>query len=196
VIQTRFKLGTMGDKVNELQAVRHKFPGVTEGVARQVISVADGGARYLSPDAQLVGLESWMADLREEIATNERARNIAQVLAAYDRKVGELVSGSLSSDELLAAMAKSIDASFTSGGTDIELAEAKNDALLDLYALRALAEHGFRFAAGPSEGWRDTGRIWKAALAGAAIGLLLVALAVLLGQAIRDNESGTTDALR
>ena len=184
----RFSVGTTGDKIKQLQAIRREFPDVADSAGRQVVSVADGGARYLSPNAQLVGLESTLAALQEEIAMYERARNVSRLLAAHYAKALDLASGDLLSDQLIAALAKTIDTSFASGGTDIERAEARNDALLDLQALRALREQGLRFASGPTEGWRDASRIWKAAAAGAAIGLLLVALIVLVARAIRDDD--------
>jgi hypothetical protein len=189
LISNRFAIETTGDKIKLLQTLRTEFPDVANSAARQVVSVADGGARYLSPNAQLVGLESWMADLREEIATNERTRNVSRLLAAYYRKAGELANGNPLSQDLLAALAKAIDTSFTSGGTDMELAEARNEATLDFYALRALRDQGFRFAAGPTGGWRDGSRIWKWALASAVAAVLLVALVVLIAAAVRDGAA-------
>lgn len=192
LIKNRFAIETTGDKIKRLQVLRTEFPDLANSSSRQVVSVADGGARYLSPNAQLVGLESWMADLREEIATNERNRNVSRLLATYYRTAGELVNDNLLSRELLAALAKAIDTSFTSGGTDMELAEARNDATLDLYALRALRDQGFRFAAGPTGGWRDGSRIWKWALAGAVVAVLLVALVVLIATAVREETGPRT----
>jgi hypothetical protein len=187
LIRVRFAIGTTSDKIKQLQVLRHDFPDVGNGTSRQVVSVADGGARYLSPVAQLVGLESAMADLREEIAVNERKRNVARLLAKYYRDAGQLTRGSATSQEFFVSVEKLIKTSFSRDGSDVELAEARNHALLDFQALRALREQGFRFSSGPTGGFRDASRVWKTVAGGAVLGVLLVALVALVAQATRDR---------
>ncbi|HWG36051.1 MAG TPA: hypothetical protein VN650_17950 [Gemmatimonadaceae bacterium] len=187
LIKARFTIDTTKDKITALQTVRREFPDAIGNATRQVVSIADGGARYLSPGAQLVGMESTVADLRQEIAVNERAQNVARMLAGYYGKARQIAHESPSSSDLLGALEKSIDTLFVSQAPDSEAREARNDALLDLYALRALREQGLRFVSGPTDAWRDSSRIWKFALAGAALGALLVALSVLLLRATRDT---------
>jgi hypothetical protein len=175
LIATRFTMAQMADKSARLRGLRKEFPEVSDSTARQVVSIADGGSRYLSPSAQLVGIESNLADKRERVATVERLRTKAELLAKFYTKAQKLASAQ-PSGAFLAGIAKLVDDSLVPGDRDDVIAEARNDALLDVHALQVFREQGLRFVSGPTEGKRDETRIWKFAL----IAALVAALAGML----------------
>jgi hypothetical protein len=159
------------------------------------VSIAEGGARYLSPSAQVVGLEATVADLREQIATTERWARKADLLAAYYREAQDLLASTGDFADpgiVLKSLAALVDRKFAQSGEQEGVREARNEAALDLYALRTLREQGLRFVSGPTPGWRDPASIWKNAIAGGALGIVLVAAFVLFQRLIpgRNSDSG------
>jgi len=190
LLKSRFNIAASADKIKTLQALKREFPDAGAARDRQVVSVADGGSRYLSLVTQLIGTESGLADMRQDIATSERSATIARLLADYYEKAQQLALEKPGSRDLLKGLDKLIDAAFTAAPQDSQgVREARNEAMLDLYALRALREHGLRFASGPTVGWRDQTRIAKITIAGAIVGGLLVALMILLRQAAQDRST-------
>lgn len=186
LLKSRFTIGAIGDKIAALQALKREFPNAGLTANRQVVSVADGGARYLSPDTQLVGMGATVADMRQDIATSERSADIARLLADYYAKAPQIALEHPASREMLAGFDKLIDASFYGASKDHEGArEARNEAMLDLFAIRALRRQGLRFASGPTEGSRDSTRIWTMAIAGLVLGALVMAMLAILRQALR-----------
>jgi hypothetical protein len=184
LIVHRFNIATTSEKVARLRALQREFPDAA-GNTRQVVSVAEGGSRYLTPSAQVVGLEATVTDLRQQIATTERWRRKADLLAAYYRSAQAAVDETADSRAVLKALAGLLDRSFPDNSKDDDtLREARNDAALDLYALRTLREQGLRFVSGPTPGWRDESRVWKTALGGGVAGIAIVALFVLAGAAL------------
>jgi hypothetical protein len=175
MIVHRFNITTTSEKITRLRALQREFP---EAGNRQVVSVAEGGSRYLTPSAQVVGLEATVADLRQQVTTTERWHRKAALLADYYRSAEAALGQGGDSRGVLQSLAALIDRTFPAAAekTDDTLREARNDAALDIYALRTLREQGLRFVSGPTPGWRDESRVWKNAVGGAAAGLLLVAL--------------------
>jgi hypothetical protein len=182
-LKHRFDIATTSEKVTRLRALQREFPE-TGGTPRQVVSVADGGSRYLTPTAQVVGLEATVADLRAQISTSERSRRKAELLAAYYRKAQAALDESGESRAALKSLDGLIARTFGDAKDDEVVREAKNDAALDLYALQTLREQGLRFVSGPTPPWRDESRVWKHGLAGALAGALLVVAVALLGHVL------------
>ncbi|HVE48916.1 MAG TPA: hypothetical protein VNG69_04770 [Casimicrobiaceae bacterium] len=184
----RFNIGTTEDKVSRLRALRKEFPDAAGGAGRQVVSIADGGARYLTPTAQIVGLEATISDLRQQIATTERWQKKAELLAGYYNDAKNVLSKAGDSRAITNSLDALIDQRFASAKQDDAVREARNEAALDLYALRTLRDQGLRFVSGPTPAWRDESRVWKNALAGALIGLVIAVLVVLLRSRLRQVE--------
>jgi hypothetical protein len=196
LIVHRFNITTTSEKVARLRALQREFPDAA-GNTRQVVSVAEGGSRYLTPSAQVVGLEATVTDLQQQIATTERWRRKDDVLAPYYRSAQAAVDETADSHAVLKALAGLLDRSFPENSKDDDtLREARNDAALDLYALRTLREQGLRFVSGPTPGWRDESRVWKTAVGGGVAGIAIVALFVLAGTALGTGAAPAGTALR
>jgi len=68
----RASLTRLETKISELQQLNAAYPQASRGDSRQVVSLADGGARYLSPVSQLVGASSDAIGIRDSIRESER----------------------------------------------------------------------------------------------------------------------------
>src|SRR4029453_18471000 len=68
----RASLARVERKIGELLKLNAAYPQASRGEPRQVISIADGGARYLPPVTQLVGASSEAIGIRDSIGESER----------------------------------------------------------------------------------------------------------------------------
>src|SRR5438105_5152559 len=64
-------------KITDLKRLRTVYPDAKSD-QRQVVSIADGGARYLSPVTQLVGAESEAITVRDLLREAERKRSVLE----------------------------------------------------------------------------------------------------------------------
>ena len=95
----RFALEQEQKKMVDIQAILRKYPDAANIENRQLVSIQEGGARFLSPVTQLVGIESTVADLRRKVDQLERDRekltlrveffDLVQVALDQEGKQGE-----------------------------------------------------------------------------------------------------------
>jgi len=96
---TRFALEQQQKKMVDIQAILRKYPDAAKIENRQLVSIQEGGSRFLSPVTQLVGIESTVADLRRQVDKLERDRakltlrvevfDLAKADLDQERKQGE-----------------------------------------------------------------------------------------------------------
>lgn len=79
----RFELEQEQKKMADIQAVLRKYPNAANIENRQLVSIQEGGAHFLSPLTQLVGIESKVADLRREVDRLERDREKLLLLVEF-----------------------------------------------------------------------------------------------------------------
>jgi hypothetical protein len=70
-------------KLKDIRAILSNYPESAKIENRQLVSVQDGGSRFLAPVTQLVGIESTLADLRRDLAELERDREKLNARAEY-----------------------------------------------------------------------------------------------------------------
>jgi hypothetical protein len=83
IIDLKFELSQNTNKLKDIKAILSIYPESAKIENRQLVSIEDGGDRFLAPVTQLVGIESALADLRQEIAELEREREKLTVRAEY-----------------------------------------------------------------------------------------------------------------
>ena len=66
IIGVQFQLLQNTNKMKDIQAILINYPESSKIENRQLVSVQEGGARFLSPVTQLVGIESALADQRRD----------------------------------------------------------------------------------------------------------------------------------
>ena len=83
IIDHQFELLQNTTKMKDIRAILTNYPESAKIESRQLVSVQDGGSRFLAPVTQLVGIESTLADLRRDLAELERDREKLTVFAEY-----------------------------------------------------------------------------------------------------------------
>ena len=83
IIGVKFELVQNTNKMKDIRAILSNYPESAKIENRQLVSIQDGGSRFLAPVTQLVGIESTMADLRRDLAELERDREKLIVRAEY-----------------------------------------------------------------------------------------------------------------
>jgi LPS O-antigen subunit length determinant protein (WzzB/FepE family) len=74
IIDIKFKLLQNSKKMLDIKAILSKYPESAKIENRQLVSVQEGGSRFLAPVTQLVGIESTMAELNQQLTWLERER--------------------------------------------------------------------------------------------------------------------------
>lgn len=85
VLRAELDLQLLEKRIAEMKAVLAKYPDAARMENRQVVNINpnEGGERFLSPLAQLVGFESTVSQQRERIARTQRELRQVRLLAAY-----------------------------------------------------------------------------------------------------------------
>ena len=179
LINARFASKQLEEKGATLERLRGSFPELARSQPQQVVSVAEGGARYLAPSVQVVGVESQIAEQKEKIGKSERTMKKGELQRAYYRKVLDLIGEPLVGSELLAALSAAIESAFPRGDDpDGVRAEGRNEALLELGAITALRTRGLQFIVEPALVEREPTQVASIGLATA--GAVLAALLLLI----------------
>jgi hypothetical protein len=156
-------------RIAEMKAVLAKYPDAARMDSRQVVNVdpAEGGERFLSPLAQLVGFESSVSQRREKIVRSQRELRQNRLLAAYfTEAVPRIQSGA--SVELLLPALRELGTKHFSGPESTE--EWAREAALRVFGSLDAFEVGFR-----QVDLRDGARVSEVTLRKPAILALLLA---------------------
>jgi hypothetical protein len=176
----RFAIAQLEVRGRTLERLRSANPDLGKVAPQQVVSVADGGARYLAPATQVVGVESTLAELRERVAFADRQVRKAALQQDFYRRMEELVATQYRPAKMIEEMHKLVGAAFPSGpDPDGAIAEARNEVLLDMLQIVALHERGLQFLAAPAIVERDPVVYIKVGL-GAAAAALVASFALVL----------------
>jgi hypothetical protein len=193
LVNARFTIGQLESRGRTLEKMRAAHPDLGKGAPQQVVSVAEGGSRYLSPAAQVVGVESTLAEYRERVAFADRQVRKAAAQHDFYRRVEALLGPNSNPTALVAEMRKLVAASFPAGADpDGAIAEGRNEALLDLVQIAALQERGLRWIAEPAIVERDPTVLVKASLAAVLATLVAGAALVLAAVWWRSGRTGAT----
>ena len=167
-------------RITDLQRLRATYPDAKSD-QRQVVSIADGGAKYLSPVAQLVGAESEAIGIRDLIRETERKRRVLGWQKQYFAKVAELSMPSLSGASLLAKL-ESL-AGPDDGAAPVQddaVREARAVVIAELSAFRGRYVDGYTLLRVPPERLSRLGpSLWLHAVGGIIASLVLALIVTL-----------------
>src|SRR4029450_4524702 len=180
IVKAQLDIDILGQRVNDMKGVLARYPDATRMDARQVVSVnpAEGGERYLSPLAQLVGAESAISERREMIRRWQRDLKQKQLLAVYYTNAESMVERQVDVTKVLAEFRQLADKTFTHADAaqewNQEAALRVNGALDNFQVMRSQfgVRNGIRVVQVASRS------PWRLAVIGVA-----VALAALIGLA-------------
>ena len=109
IINMEFELLQNTNKMKDVQAILAKYPEAGKIETRQlVVSIQEGGDRFLAPVTQLIGIESALATLRRDLAEKEREKEQFAIMAEYFSNSHNELKSTGESGELLFLMLKTI----------------------------------------------------------------------------------------
>ncbi|MGB6054500.1 MAG: hypothetical protein WBG17_04585 [Burkholderiaceae bacterium] len=172
IIEVQYKLKQLQTKRSGMQKILHDYPEAAKESGRQVVSITEGGERYLSPVTQLVALESEIADLNLKLADIQRRQRISSIYLRYYDQVLATVNRSTSGTAFLQTLpaireALAIDQSEEAGKS------VYNSIVMDELRANALYFEKSRFIAEPTFSSQRSPSPTMVAVVGLMLGLLL-----------------------
>lgn len=116
IVRSELEISLATRRVEDMKAIIARYPEASRMDSRQVVSVneADGGDRYLSPIAQLVGAETKISQQKEQIRRLERRIQQRELLASFFSEASGLVNATLNTEQLLKGLTRLADRHFSS----------------------------------------------------------------------------------
>ncbi len=108
IINTRFALLQNSKKMADIKSILTRYPESARIENRQLVSVQEGGFRYLAPVTQLVGIESTLADLRRGQSQLERDMEKLILSQEYFSRCQEALKSANELGSTLFALLKSV----------------------------------------------------------------------------------------
>jgi len=108
IIDLQFKLLQNTKKMLDIKAILTKYPEAAKIESRQLVSVQEGGFRFLGPVTQLVGIESILADQRRNLAELEREKEKLIIQREYFLKCNDALNKIDRHGEMIFSQLKSI----------------------------------------------------------------------------------------
>jgi LPS O-antigen subunit length determinant protein (WzzB/FepE family) len=152
IIETQFKLLQDATKMKDIQAILTNYPESAKIENRQLVSVQEGGDRFLSPTTQLVGIESALADLRRKLAQLERDKDKLTLREEYfSRCSGELTKINERGEPLFLMLKSIRDEVFKNKDASKDtVREVFNNLSMDIQIFELAFFKNSRFISGPT----------------------------------------------
>jgi hypothetical protein len=193
-LQNKFLLTQQQARLTEMRDINRRYPEASRESQRQVVSLDKGGARFFSPVAQVVGAESYIAEINETLRKLDRDRQKLEADLAFLElarvEIDKAPTGRQKLDLLEAALAASLRAMDTKNEA---IRESYNTAKLNIGQIRYLASDGIRFVSPPVLREPSYKQIAAITAAAAVEGLLLgmmVALVLAWGANLQASRRG------
>jgi hypothetical protein len=139
-------------KIEELQKLSAAYPQASRADSRQLVSVAEGGERYLSPVTQLIGASSDAIGIRDSIRESEyRIRQLTWMSSVFD-EAGKLNVAALPGRSYLAQLESILRSDSMRGVQDNEtIREARSTIEAELSVFRGRYAIGYTMLRAPPE---------------------------------------------
>ena len=148
----RASLARVETKIGELLKVDAAYPQASRGDSRQVVSIADGGARYLTPVTQLVGASSEAIGIRDSLRESERKiRQLTWMGSVFD-EAGKLNVTAFSGRNYMTQLESIARSDSMHGAADDEaIREARTTIGAELSVFRGRYAIGYTMLRAPPE---------------------------------------------
>lgn len=139
-------------KMLDIKTILTKYPEAKKIDSGQVVSIQEGGFRFLTPITQLVGIESILADQRRELARLEREKEILHIRKEYFSKSNASLNQTDQCGEFIFSQLKAIKSDvfknkdFSKGPTKVVF----NNLNIDLQTFDLAFFTNCRFISGPT----------------------------------------------
>jgi LPS O-antigen subunit length determinant protein (WzzB/FepE family) len=151
IIETNFSIEKTLNKRNNIKQILKKYPQSRSIEQRQLVSTEKGGYRYLSPIAQLVGIESTLADLKSNLEEHYRRKTISSLKYAFFKEAKKIMRGEKNGIKLFEKVYQLKDSFFKN--LDLKNSvnkEVYNKIIIDLDNYHYLFYEIIRFGSGPT----------------------------------------------
>lgn len=194
-LQNQFLLVQQQKRLADMRDINRRYPEASRESPRQVVSLDKGGARFFSPVAQVVGVESYIAEINETVRKLARDREKLETDLAYLTLARNEIEKAPLGRQKLSLLESAIEETRRTRDVSRDaVRESFNTAMLNVGQIRYLAGDGLRFVSPPVVREPHYGRVLATAAAAAAVaGLLLAALVALVlawGKGLRAPKSG------
>jgi LPS O-antigen subunit length determinant protein (WzzB/FepE family) len=152
IIDLQFNLLQGTKKMLAIKAILNKYSELAKIENRQVVLVQEKGFSFLGPVTQLIGSESTLADMRQELANLEREKEKLLMRREYFSKCNEALTKSGSKGGMIFSQLKAIKSDVFKN-LDFSLGTVKevvNDLNIDLQTFDLAFYTNCRFLAGPT----------------------------------------------
>ncbi|MCX6583700.1 MAG: Wzz/FepE/Etk N-terminal domain-containing protein [Candidatus Aminicenantes bacterium] len=141
IIKDEFKLRQLTAKQSDIEQLLKKYPEAKNMTGRELLSLDKTGYRYLSPAAQLVGIESYIADIKENLAQNRRDKQMMGLKFDFFSNARASLTGEMSGYTFLAGIMKLKDSFFAEKKLpDDSIQQVKNELSIDFDKFMSLRE--------------------------------------------------------
>lgn len=180
-LQNNFLLAQQQKRLADMRDINRRYPDASRENPRQVVSLEKGGARYFSPVSQVVGAESYIAEINETLRKLARDRDKLQSDLAFLTRARTEIDKAPLGRQKLDLLEAALSESFPSADTATDAArESFNTAKLNVGQIRYLANDGLRFVSPPVVREPAYRQIAAVTAAAAVAGMLLAALLSLV----------------
>lgn len=192
IIQKKLALAQASSRLEAARLIAGKYPEASKMEARQLLSTSSDNtaSRYLSPIAQLVGIETEIADLRSQLTLLERDAEQNALRSEFYERIDQGIRQAKTGSALLAEFVKTAQAVFA--GKDLkddETREIYNQLMVIAEQMRNKHISEARFVSGPTlPEYRSGPSSLALALLSLIGGVLLASLIVLLVDKVRTSS--------
>lgn len=192
IIQKRLALAQASSRLEAARLIAGKYPEASKMEARQLLSTGsdNSASRYLSPMAQLVGIETEIADLKSQLTLLERDAEQNALRSEFYERVDQGTRQAKTGSALLAEFVKTAQAVFA--GKDLKddkTREIYNQFMVIAEQMRNKHISEARFVSGPTlPEYRSGPSSLALALLSLIGGVLLASLIVLLVDKVRTSS--------
>lgn len=137
-------------RIADLKRLLKAYPDAAKFDSRQVVSVDNNGARYLSPLAQVVAVETQLTDIDFSIAAYKRDLEMARTYLAFYARVKEQLAKNATSEKLLPATKKIADAIMKEQASNETIRLSISAVYQEMVNIRTRYKERFRFSSGPT----------------------------------------------
>jgi hypothetical protein len=125
IVKSELDIKLFEQRTKDMKSILDRYPAAARMDARQLVSVnsSDGGDRFLSPLAQLVGFESSISHRREQIQRRERELKQKELLALFFTRAEKTVDATITIGKLLPALRELAAKSFSTADASQEWAK-------------------------------------------------------------------------
>lgn len=184
VIETKYQLEQMQIRKADMQKILRDYPESGKSDSRQLVSISEGSARYLSPVTQLVAIETSMAEQTQSLPKIMRDQRINDIYLRYYKKVLGLLEKSSSGETFLRVLPTLRDTLNLNLEDDVEKSVYNSIALDNLNAQAQYFEK-MRFIAEPTKSFLRSPSLSLMAIFGLLLGAFLGCGYILISDALK-----------